>query len=198
MISSTILNRKNTFIRKDGTEIVDLTKASIKFYEEPPFAKSVLVTEDIQMRSDLIAYSVLGDDSKFDYVLKYNGISNPYSIYEGEVLYVPVADEFENHLITPRIDEADLKATESQVEEIELQTDLIKDPKSKDKREAIANKRKQNLLPPNVNRPYEENVKFKDGKIIFGEDISGIADKDCTQPLARHRVIQKLLQNKIR
>jgi hypothetical protein len=47
------------------------------------------VTEDYIGRIDLISRQIYGTESYADYILKYNGISNPFSIGEGDILFLP-------------------------------------------------------------------------------------------------------------
>ncbi len=50
------------------------------------------VTEDYIGRIDLIAREIYGSESYADYILKYNGISNPFTIGEGDILFLPARD----------------------------------------------------------------------------------------------------------
>ena len=43
-------------------------------------------------RPDLIALDEYGDSSKADIILKFNGISDPFSIIEGEMIKIPRED----------------------------------------------------------------------------------------------------------
>ena len=40
-------------------------------------------------------------------------------------------------------------------------------------------------------------IKYKNGKIIFGEDVTTINKENCPETLTRARVKEKLLQNQI-
>ena len=48
-----------------------------------------IVTDETQMRPDLVALSYMGDQSGLGTLLKVNNISNPLSVAIGEVLAVP-------------------------------------------------------------------------------------------------------------
>lgn len=48
------------------------------------------VKRDEEGRIDLIASEYYGDTSKVDYILKFNGIADPFSIVEGDLLKIPV------------------------------------------------------------------------------------------------------------
>ena len=51
-----------------------------------------VVTEDDKVRPDLIALKYYGDHTKTDMILKYNRISDPFSISPGEIILVPSPD----------------------------------------------------------------------------------------------------------
>ena len=51
--------------------------------------KVVLVEEDYIARPDLISLAVYGDDRYADFICKINGISNPFELNVGMVLYIP-------------------------------------------------------------------------------------------------------------
>lgn len=52
--------------------------------------KEHYVTNDEQGRIDLICLDYYSTDEHIDYVLKFNGISDPFSIKEGDVIKIPV------------------------------------------------------------------------------------------------------------
>lgn len=208
------LFRKNYFKKSDGTLLLDFTKSSWKFTSEPDIRDIIYVTKEFQMRPDLLAQAAYGDHSKLDYLLKYNGISNPLSLKEGDILLIPDEAQMRTMLITPKKDENDadkkskkvnLKAVSSKenarIEYLKnkLKNQLLKskntgDDMSEDGTDAGSN---GTGLPPNVNKSSDQNVKFKDGKIIFGEDVTTFNAANCPETLSRTRVKQKLLKTKI-
>jgi hypothetical protein len=143
------------------------------------------------MRPDLIAESTLGNPNKLDYILKFNGISNPLSIYEGQVLLIPDVDEMAVVFIDPKplVKQEDVDVV-----------NIIVNPKTKidKKRLEILQKKAENkiILPPNINAPGEDNIVFTDDKIILGANISN-KDPLCNDTTTRARLKQKLLNKKI-
>ena len=86
----TILNRKPIIKDKNGEDIVDLTKKSMDFTaEEPHITGGRYVSEETQMRPDLISYQNYGDDGFWDLILKFNGVSNPFSLDTSQFLFIP-------------------------------------------------------------------------------------------------------------
>ena len=90
LVNNTILKRKPIIKDKNGDEFVDLTKKSMNFTNEEPYIISgQYVSEEHQMRPDLISYVNFGDDSYWDLILKFNGVSNPFSLSQEQFLFIP-------------------------------------------------------------------------------------------------------------
>jgi len=191
------LRGKSEFTHPKTNEIIiDLTEASFKFTGPQLITGTVLVTEDFAMRPDLVAKHVLGNQDKFDYLLKFNSISNPFSIDRGDILLL--------------IDETSMKlskaigGTETKKEDIRKRFFDPKRLSKKDQKRLDFIKKKSSTLPnasaqalpPNFAEPGSQEMKVVDGKIIFGGDV--VVNKDnCPEPASRARVKAKLLENKI-
>lgn len=113
--------------------------------EEVPFNEYEVRAEDAG-RIDLIALDQYGSDSGADveYILKFNGISDPFSINEGDILKIPV----ENSLIVK------LERPEGAVDNVVRQSFVGgKKLTKKDKRRLDFLKKKykiKEVLPPNM------------------------------------------------
>lgn len=68
---------------------VRMTQPSLIFVPNIQVIAEHVVEEDEVCRIDLISLKYYRDSSYSDYILKYNGISNPFSINVGDVLLVP-------------------------------------------------------------------------------------------------------------
>lgn len=180
------LLRKNPFKKKNGDEIIDLTKASIEYNIDVPLTGYTVVTEEFIMRADLVAESALGNPSKLDYILKYNGISNPLSLDKGQILYIP--DETE-------MAKAFKKPNEEQTPE-KLEDKILKPKTQKDLKRLDLLKKKAQMdvvLPPNINKDNENNIVMTNDKIILGPN----AKTNCPDNTTRARLKQNLLNKKI-
>lgn len=193
----TILN-KPTFKRPDGNTVLDLIQSTVVYRNEPDIKSMVIVADGFQMRPDLISGATLGDPNKADYILKTNGISNPFSIDIGDVLLIPDAGQMESSFTKPTVDPGD---TANYTDRVSVNNDKTAGPKlPKDKLRLELMKKKVNkaqLLPPNVKKPEDQNIKYKDGQIIFGEDVTNYNKADCPVVLTRARVKERLLNKKI-
>jgi hypothetical protein len=114
-------------------------------------------------RPDLVALRAYGDESKIDMILKFNGISDPFSIKEGDILFIPRDS-------TPYYK---LERPETQDENpIRAQYMNSKRIPAKDNARLAAMKKKYNketLLPPNVVPAGKKTYQFtKKGTVILG------------------------------
>lgn len=84
------LDKKPFVTDKNGNSIVDLTKsiftqqaAGLNTYQ------TVRLNEHYQMRPDKVAFAEYGTDEYTEYILKYSGVSNPFSMDKDDVLFIP-------------------------------------------------------------------------------------------------------------
>jgi molecular chaperone GrpE (heat shock protein) len=122
-----------------------------------------VVKEDEIGRPDLISLEHYGTHTKTDIVLKWNGISDPFSLQPGEILEIP------NDLVPFYKLERP-----QQEEDNKIKNEFVQGKKlsQKDKNRIEALKKKYNkdvLLPPNVIALGKKNFKFtKGGTVILG------------------------------
>ena len=82
------LNNKNVV---DGK--VTMTEPHILFFDNVDIMFEHVVALREEGRPDLIALKYFGDHSYTDLILKFNGISNPFSMSEGDVVEIPQNQE---------------------------------------------------------------------------------------------------------
>ena len=81
---------KNEAIDDDGNIFFDLSQASFDFGTNDPGTITYL-SERYNGRPDLIAIDFLDEPGYLDSVLKVNGVFNPFSIGQGDVMFVPIS-----------------------------------------------------------------------------------------------------------
>jgi len=194
MIKLDSLIKKPEF-EKDGEKIMDLTVTTVKF-KTIEVDGTVIISEDLQMRPDLMSRIVYGNTNKFDLILKFNGVSNPFSLSEGQILLTGNELEMTNSYVTPA------SAASKDIRERFFDPNRLskKDTKRleyiKNKSKDIANKSVTNL-PPNFAEVGSQEISIKDGKVIFGNDVVGKNKENCQETQSRAAVKAKLIQNKI-
>ena len=74
MLLSKILRAKKFFTKKNGDQVVDLISSSYDFEKTGAVEGFIRIQEDEKMRPDLVSVRMYSDQSKWDSLLKYNGI----------------------------------------------------------------------------------------------------------------------------
>ena len=93
--NKTIFN-PNRSLMEQGIGIWDLTKSSVSFSLINLKIQSFInLTEDAQMRPDLVALQAYGDLAYTGSLMKINSISNPFAIQTGTVFAIPVQDRID-------------------------------------------------------------------------------------------------------
>lgn len=85
MTESTVIENK-----KLVNDAIDLMSNVVKINREAVSIETyIIIEEQYEMSIDLIAESVYGTNEAIDLLCKFNGIENPLSIKEGDVIAVP-------------------------------------------------------------------------------------------------------------
>ena len=93
--NKTIFN-PNRGLMEQGIGIWDLTKSSVSFSLINLKIQSFInLTDDAQMRPDLVALQSYGDLKYTGSLMKINSISNPFAIQTGTVFAIPVQDRID-------------------------------------------------------------------------------------------------------
>ena len=153
--------------------VTDLTEPTLKpDYSSVRFNvdRVVEVREEYEMRPDLISYWAYGTDLYTDIILKCNGISNPFSIKEGDIILIPNLENFKYFYRRP-------KATKKEIEEVKRAfIDNARFSKPTEERlkklQQLANSKKNGsptITPSNKLKPGESALSIKGGALIFAE-----------------------------
>ena len=98
MLDYLILENKPKYKFKDIDETgMDLLHKTIDL-SKPCHGDYLLVNEYYIARPDLISLAKYGDDQFGDIICKVNGISNPFELNEGMILFIPSANALNNIL----------------------------------------------------------------------------------------------------
>ena len=168
-----IINKK-PIINKNGENVVDLATKSIEYKSFDYYiVDAFYVSEDIEMRPDLLSYAIYGNTDDWDKILKFNGISNPFSLGKNDFILVPelswMGDQMYDPLENPISEDIrsqyldNSKVTNVDPKKLEYDK-LVKDLQSINKK-AQFNKI---ALPPNLAQFGETEVTKENGKIILG------------------------------
>ena len=205
MLYSKVLDNKKRFTKPNGDIVLDLTVSSINFRNNVEVNDIFLVGEDFIMRADLVSETVYGDSTKWDYILKFNGISNPFSLNKYDLISIPDLDSMDSQFKKEVEKSESTDSYDSYDGYVELDSVTgSKEPRTKkdENRKKYIDEIKDNRLdrsipvPPNVVGDDEDNIRFEDNKIIFGDNVTGSVDKNCDALSTKARVKEALLSRR--
>jgi hypothetical protein len=190
-----VLDLKIPIKTADGQEIIDLAAPSMKKGVDVKVLNYVLVRKDEEMRPDMLTQRYYGDMTNTEMLMKMNGVSNPFSIQEGDLMVItdPVSGRIAmtNNLI---ISKGDVRKQYFQPEK-----EGKPDPRLKtfEKRQRVQPNVKKSgpALPPNYANPGDKEITIEGGKIVFGGSISGSGEGAQDMPLEKMKFLQNLQKN---
>lgn len=181
---------QNKKVSADGKII--MTEPYLLFKNDTIDNEVFVVTDYHAGRIDLISLNVYGTAELSDQILKYNGISNPFSVAEGDVLIIPPADMLLIGWKKPGIDVKEANLVRDRF--IETKRLPVQDQKRLEYLQRKASEKSngaKEILPPNVLKPGQSNVIIQNGQTTVGAAL----DTNQVQTLA-DRTSAKLTSGK--
>lgn len=159
--------------------IWDLTESSINYDVTSMNSRKLFrVTSDLAMRPDLISLYQTGDPKYCGSIMKVNGISNPFSIEEGKILFILTPQ-----IITRTYDRKKQQNSSNSVSASNTPLDNLKKAQESKKykvsegRKNFLEKSIKNkpplILPPNVAQPGDRKFDRKGKVFTFAPDAGG-------------------------
>lgn len=194
------IDKKPLYQKEDGTVIVDLTKQSVKLVTDQPMTGYYLVSDETAMRIDAISQITLGTIDNTEKMLKFNDISNPFTVDVGDLLFIP-------DLMYAKLNMTSNNNTDQQ--KLDIRNQYI-DPEKESKLDPTLGKfDKRNKpkkadpskstppLPPNFANIGDKEIEIRGGKIFFGPNVSKNGN-ECEEPLSKSEFLAKLIKNRIK
>jgi len=128
-----------------------------------------VVNAETEMRPDIIALDYYGTEDGLEMILKYNGISNPYSLKIGQILAIPDRGAGRAKYKRPSTIENNPRAMFTDEKRLS-QKDKKRQEYLKAKSEAKANGSSQNL-PPNMLKEGEKSKLIQNERILLGANM---------------------------
>lgn len=173
-----ILNSK-PIITINNEEFVDISQISVRYTDvDLMITDTFMVNEEMTMRPDMLSYIGYGTADYFDYILKFNGISNPFSIDYGDIIQVPdmmyMAEAVSNAQFEYEDNQKDIRD-----QYINPSKGMVIDPKRIDYENELKKlkasaptgvKFSSTSVPPNLNQPGATEGKYNksEGNIKLG------------------------------
>jgi hypothetical protein len=189
------IDQKPKFTRPDGIVVRDLTDSMFNLRNKNYVTYNVYrVPRDYVMRPDLISKVVYNNSLYAEMILKYNGISNPFSINEGDIILIPNLESTQ----------ANIKKRESKTATSGANTirnsykyiDPTKIPKKTSELQNFDNRNIGNVaetsdqigtagltsaqqvsvgsgaLPPNIAEEGSTQITYRNGRVYFGDSTA--------------------------
>lgn len=175
------LDKKPLVTRPDGIEIKDLTASMFDLTALNYVSYDIYrVPKEFEMRPDLISAAVYNNTLYVEMILKYNGISNPFTIKEGDLILIPNIGSMEAIMSKPSMtDTGGAKAIRNTYKYI----DPVKIPK-KDKsfqNRQIVGGAKEGDLPSNFAKEGQTQITYRNGRVYFGESVETCLQNGISQ-----------------
>lgn len=150
---------------------VRMTQPSLIFVNNVAVIAEHVVTEDDICRIDLISLKYYREASYVDYILKYNGISNPFSINVGDVLLIPSTETTTTRIIpfkSVNTDDDKLSIRDQFINTKRLSKKDAKRIEYLQRKAASKINGSSEILPPNIRKSDDApNITIGNGKIII-------------------------------
>jgi hypothetical protein len=197
MIDLKIFENKRDFTKINGDTVVDLTRRSVSFKGvKIGQGKSYLVEDGIEMRADLLSKAFYQTSGLLCLLLKYNGISNPFSLNVGDLIKIPDDGVLLSMVSNP--EKLNGSGGNWQTSTRKKKSSAAINPKTKQDETRInylQSTSSTQIAPTNVAR--DKSVKIVNGRIVFGTDVTSIKKDDCPDPISRTKLQAALLKNKL-
>lgn len=170
MFGNTI-DKKPLFTNPDGQIVRDLTQSIFDFGRDNFITyEAYRVPGEYVMRPDLISQAVYNSDSYSELILKYNGVSNPFSINKDDVILIPGLDGAKKNLKNQGT-----LTTQDNADKVRRSYKYIDPTKKPDEDPDTVNFNKRKLkdgdLPPNIADEGTSQITYRNGRVFFGEQI---------------------------
>ena len=179
----------------NNVERMDMTVSSINPNSVVEYSKGVIASFEFTMRPDLLALYYTNDMSSMGTLLKVNSISNPFSLEEGDILFLPSPSTIKNLVAPATSNQPEQKRVDFRKKLQDRVSSVSSDRKNYLESRAIANT--ANVpLPPNVASPEDQQFVVKGGKLILGSSI-GNCRTNVSQNKSKATIKARITQQKI-
>ena len=174
------IDLKPIFKRPDNIEVKDLTASMFNLQVQNYITYNIYkVPKEFAMRPDLISAAVYNNSIYAEIILKYNGISNPFTIQEGDLILIPNLDSAKANIAPQEGSPADAG---KKLRDSYKYIDPTKIPTARNdfqNRQLI--NAPEGALPPNIAKEGEPQITYRNGRVYFGTDVDTCLQNGMTQ-----------------
>ena len=158
-------------------------------------------SSDDVMRPDIITQKVYGYMQPLEMFLKFNGVSNPFAINEGDIFVHYDIISMKENVVTNQ--EANQRRKDVRSQYITPEKKSTVDPRYQDfaKRSEAPKpdptKGNNPALPPNYANFGDQEIELRNGKLVFGANVSKTGDQN-QGAISKSEFIAKIIKNRIK
>ena len=174
------LDNKPVFTLPDGTEIKDLTQSMFDMGAPNYISYNVYkIPRQYEMRPDLISTAVYKDSKYAELILKFNGISNPFTLLEGDYILIPSLDSIRPIVSTKSGSGVDAA---KKLRDTYRYIDPIKIPKANNdfQNRNLEKTMQEGALPTNISKEGEPQITYRNGRVYFGQGVESCLQDGMT------------------
>jgi hypothetical protein len=178
-VNKKVFNPNSDVNSSQSYGVWDLTQASLTYEGVTVKIQSLFtVTEYLQMRPDLISQIKLSDQGKMGSLLKFNSISNPFSLDQGQILAIPttltIDESFRQRKLKQQAGTSNTNTNpvNSFKKNQEQKKFKVSEGRKKFLEEKVKNKPGLSL-PPNMLQPGEATIQRENGFLVFAPNAGG-------------------------
>ena len=148
-----------------------------------------------QMRPDLISQHMYGTDEYTEFILKFAGISNPFSLNEDDILLIPNVTQAIGMMEAENREANDADDNESRVVQIRnfykfVNTEYKSDRSSYDKLKNMdipsgvidtTKQRQSDYIVPYISEDGRTSITIRNNRVYFGEDTGMTSANQASQ-----------------
>jgi len=175
------IDTKELITQSDGTKIRDLTQTMLeernRNYVDYTLYK---VPKEFAMRPDLISKAAYNNSMYAEIILKFNSISNPFTINEGDLILIPDLESAQTKI--KDVGKGTSADPAQRLRDSYKYIDPLKMPNAADKKLLKDFNERQiasvgdGALPPNLAGEGESQVRYERGRVYFGEGAETCID----------------------
>ena len=166
-MESLIVSNKPIIELDNGTQELDITEKSIHYKDDSiEILDRFTVASDQVARPDLLSYPYYRTTDEWDAVCVFNFIDNPFSIDEGDMVFVPDLKYFENQMYQK--EEHDEELYEKIRNQYYDSSKKATNSSLNDYSSRVKNKIRERSYTPNIKRENDTTLKLTDkGDVVI-------------------------------
>ena len=203
MFKNTIDN-KETIVDNNGNTIVNFVSSIFgKKVVAMNAYNSVRLTEFFQMRPDKVSFNEYGTTDNAEFILKYSGISNPFSLDKDDILIIPEEEQAKAQMV----DIEEKETNHNQVrnyykftnKDYQSNSKSYDDLENKEIKSGVKDPTElYDYIVPYISEDGKAAVTIRNGRMYFGEDAGQSAGENQTNQTigtALDKKIQSLIDS---